>query len=1470
VKTRKTARIISLVLSMLLLLATMPVMTAFAIAEWTGEIPSKEEAGVTFRLGVISDTHIGVGETTGNNLDVALSIFENLGDVDAVAMNGDMTYAPVEGDVTSGNYIYNEAAVGLPAELYGAFKGFVEASEFTLAGKQEGDVFTTDTEQGKPVIYSMGNHEFPLNGKSETIVGASKQLFTEQTGRNPGHVMNIGGYTFIVGEPADYNLSYLDAEAFVKEQILAAEAADPSNRPIFYLQHEGIHQTVSESLSSASDNTEEFKSFLQEHPRVVVFSGHTHAIIENPRNIWQDGFTAIATSKTGGGSVSGGGSASYSMGANNTGSQALMLDLTENKEGETVTSTDVSVYRMNLLTGKLIGEPYTFSIDGTTDTFRYNETRYEAPSIAKANDGAALTIDSGDVRQGFTFTYHTDDYTITPGEAWLQDDFVLFYRVVVENLDAGVRTQNFKVFSDIFEPEASQLDSYSITLSKQLDRATNYKISVYALTPFTADLSVEELKEKGVTPVSYEFTTSDELTAADLALLRTHEDVNVALNKPIIAGNPNNQSEAEKLNDGSYVNIVAALTNGYPAEGTTVTLPSGEATATAATSNADDWFMIDLGRRYAISEVKVWPRSSGNVDVYMQNFTIEASNTETFTDAVPLGKIGTEGVTDEVKPIVINGDGNAYRYIRLKKTGGTFHVYSEIEVFASMKAQEVSRNRNTWATFSSPATSAYGSANIVDGTVHNPNKIWLIQSYNANNDALPWVAVVDLERDYPLGMIEMFSRSLDCAATYRSNWQIWGFTDADGTPVVQTEDGIEADLSAGDKLYSNTGAYPNTGLKLSVSSKNKYRYLAFAKTRNEVSAVSEIRAEVLLPQITKVSRKSETEIGVSFTEKMDLASLTAEGAITVKTTGGETLTPTVTLTDATAWDGGYDVTLTFAENLPTSGMTLTIDGSVKDVNGISLVQDVTENISGKVLAINKSYSIKKENTNVALGKTVIAGNPNRTDATKLVDGVKSGATARIIPESYTGNDGISIALPDGNVASAATSNANDWFIVDLGRRYEVSSLVLHPRTDVMADAHMQGFVIEGANTPGFTDKVKLAEVKNGDSTVDGTTALTFPGDGGAYRYIRLRKTANTYHGYCELEVFADMTVTNVARGKAAEVGVTDSRFSISGVTDGKIANGNGWFQSGAPGTDKTPNNLVIDLAVEYPLEMIELGGRPTATNNVAYGLQNIKGYGYSAAAGKPAPLYGAAPQNPTAVLFSTGTAQGTAPISYPFVCGYYRYLALSKTTNAANTFVSEVKAYVVNPAAYSVDINDNGTLTVHFSDKMEVTTLTPENFAIEGVTLSNPVIESGYNSGYDVTFSYSGEIISGMELVVDETVRSQNGVEMAADAVLPLSADVLTVTRNGAAVDSLLANNSHTVTAKFVAEENATAVMFAALKQTNEKLVSCVLSEDTQMTAGNVASFTIEGIVPKSGEKLYVYIWEKSTLRPILAELEVQ
>lgn len=1448
----KKAKFFSLLMALLMVLSILPTGVLAAESDWTSQIASKTEG--SFRLGVVSDSHIGTGSTKAKNLDVALNAFDSLG-VDAVAMNGDMVYAPAETDTENTKYVYNESEVGLPGELYGALKGFISQNgSYTLAGTQSGDVFTADTQDGKkPIIYSMGNHEFPLNGRSETIEAASKQLFTEQTGRAPSHVMNVGGYTFIVGEPENYDLDYTAAEEFVKAQILAAESADPSNKPIFYLQHEAVYKTVTESLSSASDNTESFKAFLNEHPRVIVLSGHTHAIIEDPRNIWQDGFTAIATSQLGGGSVSGG-STSYSMGTNSAGSQAIMIDLAE-KENK----TDVSVYRMNLLTGKVIGAPYTFTIDGTTDTFKYNQSRYDNPSIANFKAGSSLTINN-DARQGFKFTYNVGDVEIAESSdvSDLQDAFVLNYRVVLENTDANVKVQNFRVFSDIFEAESDRVSSYSITFENQLDRNTNYKLSVYALTPFTADLSVSALEAKGVTPVTYSFKTSSELTASDKSLIRTHEGINVALNKNVSSGNPNHNSTAlKKLVNGSYSDFVHAddgeNTNGTYVSGT-VTLPSG-VTVNSASGQKDDWFIVDLGRRYQISKVKVWPRVSGFNAVQMRYFDIEASNTEDFASNVTLASVGAEGVADSSTPVVCDGDGGAYRYIRIRKTGNTSYSFGELEVFADIKTQEVSRNRQVSANYYTP--SSFKPSYTVDGVTTNANQCWLVSETGKSDDiGAPYNLVVDLERDYPVGMIEMFSRHNSAASVYRSNWNIYGYTNEQGNP------GADRDSYSDGTLLWKVGStgYDASGLKAMINGNGKYRYIVFSKFEHQILAVGEIRAEVVMPKVVGASRENDKTINVSFTEKMNIASLEAEDAVTVTAENGTVYTPSaISLTGDGTWDGGYDAVLTFEESLPSAGLILNIDGNAKTTDGATLVEDAKVSVSGKELAINKAYKKAFENVNVALNKPVIAGKYDRTDAYKLTDGSK--AAANYISGSSSFESG-TITLPDGTNVAAATGNKNDWFIVDLGRRYKISEIKLYPKQSSPAQPNMYAFNIEGANEVSATTWKKLGGLANDDANAPADTSpYVTKGDGNAYRYIRIRKTAGTHHIYSELEVYADITATNVAIGADAVARASYSTFTGNKTVDGTINYAsNGWRVTTAPGADKTPNNLVIDLGAEYPLEIVEIHSNSTG----AIYNKNITAYGYSAASGKPDVTTDNS--GATKTLFSTGNGVSGGYQKFHFDKGNYQYLVISKTKNEV-VWLTEVQAYTVNPEAYDVAVNDD-TITVKFTDKMEVSTLVADNFEIDGVTLSNPRVEAGYDMGYEVTFNYSGKIVNGAKLTISDKVRNQNGIEMAESKELTLNTDTFTVVQNGVEVKKFTKDVACDIEASLVSPVSGQVKLFVAVKN-GSKLVSCALSEQVTATEGVVLTASVTGVTPKSGEKLYIYLWDAEKFIPIVENIIV-
>lgn len=1445
---KKTVRFLSLLVAVIMTVLMLPYGSAFA-ADWTAQIPSKENSGADFRLGVISDSHLGATQTATNNLDIALNAFSSLGDVDALAMNGDMVYAPATSNVTSGKYVYNDAEVSLPAALYSRFKSIVaENGEFTFAGTQNGDVFTADTTSGKPIIYSMGNHEFPENDRNETLAAASKQLYTEQTGRNPNHIMNVGGYTFIMSSAKDFFNDFKAAEEFVKAQILAAESADPSNKPIFYLQHEGVHGTVVGSDSTADGNTDSFKDFLNEHPRVVVLSAHTHAAEEDPRTIWQDGFTAVSTGKTGGGSVSGHGG-KYSMGNNTIGSQCLLFDIKENTD-----STDLKIYRLNLLTGLLIGEPWSVTIDGTKDNFKYTKARYDNPSIAKYNDDASLTI-LNEARQGFKFTYYVDDVEITKSEDYLQDDFVHSYRVVVKNTDANVVTQNFKVFADIFVADENKVSSYTVTLPNQLDRATNYEISVYPLTPFTATSTIDTLEAKGVTPVTYSFKTSETLTDADRALIRTHENVNVSKGKKVYAGNPN-RTNAQNMVDGVFKQYIAPATN--PASGTKIELPDGKQ-VDATSSNADDWFIVDLGRRYDISEVKVWPRgdSSQNV-VYMQNFIVEAANEISAEKWDKIGSVGTKDAPSDFTAVSFKGNGNSYRYVRLRKTGITYHIYSEIEVFADVKTQEVSRNRQAEVNFAT--YSNMGASYTVDGTLTNSSKCWLIESLKSTDPEPPYNLVIDLEQDYPIGFIEMFGRYGVNASTYRNNWKIYGFTDAQGKPDANISDFSEAAL-----LYSVTQAYPQItngtnpeGLKASIDGDGKYRYIVFSKTKKELAAVGEVRAEIVIPEMNGAERIDANTLKISFSDKMDADTITAD-MISVTTDAGTVIEPSaVSLTDATSWDGGYDATLTFEDTLPQTGIKVAVSGNSKSAQGAALTDSSEIRISGKAIEINKTYAEKIENVNVALNKPVYSG---RVDAEgyKLTNG-EFKEMLHLSQDGYpeTAPD---ILLPSGDTLKGATSYGDDWYIVDLGRRYNVKNVKLYPVGSNYGyiERWMQNVAIDASNSITFDDYVTLDALGSdivSKGVTDNSTPFSIDLDGTeAYRYIRVRRTVRNDYAYGELEVYADLTATEVSRnaGVTIDEGYTNA-FGTAATS--QVTNGNKSYEyggvlfEGVIGQIAPPYNVLVDLGAEYPIGFVQMWSRGDENG----GFTGVEAYR------RNWKIYGAAEANAPQNAQDTSKSDELLTVGakeYPMSGlkgmidgGTYRYLTLSKTAQEIGC-VGEFKASVLNPEVLGYTLNEDGTITVNFTDKMELSTLTEDYISIEGAELSNPVVKTGWDEGYSVTFNVSGTIKNGAELTVNEKVRNELGIEMAENAVILVDTGVVFVKEDG------------TVNANVIAKADGDAVLYVAVKNSDNRLVNVYMSEKVTLEAGKAATFTVTNVSKADGETMTAYLFTDGTIVPL-------
>ncbi len=413
--------------------------------------------------------------------------------------------------------------------------------------------------------------------------------------------------------------------------------------------------------------------------------------------------------------------------------------------------------------------------------------------------------------------------------------------------------------------------------------------------------------------------------------------------------------------------------------------------------------------------------------------------------------------------------------------------------------------------------------------------------------------------------------------------------------------------------------------------------------------------------------------------------------------------------------------------------------------------------------------------NVAHGKNVYSG--SATQGGMLTNGVYNEGLG---PGSYNLEK---VEFPEGNSVPGATSTANDWYIVDLGRRYNIEQIKLYPDgKNGFANRYMSNFDILVSNSPKFdTPDTKILGGIGSDPSEFGVTAMKTPFvcnlDGNnAYRYVKIMKTATCEHRYGEIEVYARQTVTQIsASGTEA---FTNSGSSIAG---GKAINGtnsndaDAWVHDGM----SSYNYLSVDLKSPYHVGMIEMEGRNISSENSAtrenfniYGSSSIDNIADFSASAKLSASDGY-------TVLHTQSASNTYPeaiyTKYPGVLrrsvnddGAYRYITIRNTTKHASA-IGEIRFYEVNPDILSVNW-DSEKIYIHFSDEMSEDFASDSYIAMtsdeDGTTADIEVSqEDSYTYSVDIS---SLDISKSYTLIVDRSVSNKKGVSLAEEYVLKL------------------------------------------------------------------------------------------------------
>ncbi len=135
-------------------------------------------------------------------------------------------------------------------------------------------------------MLTMASHEFMSEGEQ-----AALEKFKKVFGLEPDNHVVIGGFHFISVTTTN-GCRFSDAKrAWIKQQLDIAAEDDPF-KPIFFFQHPHITGTVYGSVLWGED---EITDILMNYPQIIDFSGHSHAPVNDPRNIHQQHFTSVGT-----------------------------------------------------------------------------------------------------------------------------------------------------------------------------------------------------------------------------------------------------------------------------------------------------------------------------------------------------------------------------------------------------------------------------------------------------------------------------------------------------------------------------------------------------------------------------------------------------------------------------------------------------------------------------------------------------------------------------------------------------------------------------------------------------------------------------------------------------------------------------------------------------------------------------------------------------------------------------------------------------------------------------------------------------------------------------------------------------------------------------------------------------------------------------------------------------------------------
>ncbi len=416
---------------------------------------SADQDSIAAEFAVFSDSHIGKGLYGAMPDDKLIDALNDLSrlmpDCDAVLFAGDLTN------------------LGTDTE-YAAFL----------------DIWNKNKPNNAKLLSVIGNHEYFRDGKAhnggeseefaEECKSAYKSFFGELN-----HDTVIGGIHFIGVSPDDSAGNYESSEEYIITHVEAAAKEDP-NKPIVIFAHQGMGVYYDGGAGKYTDKT---LKFLKDYPQVIVFSGHMHLSLYDPRMIQQFNYTTVQTS---------------TVGADLWNYKTMDDGQPENKdlvsEGLLVKITDngiVTITRYDFLRNSVIGEPWVIDIPAVVeskDAFNYTAGRVGDAKFPKFPEDSKVEIknisaDHADI----SFPSAAVDDSVSEG-------IIVSYNIYVQDKGNSVTVYDKTVNSEYHMGDKTQKElTYRISGLKA-DRTYQVKVTAKTSMDKTAYIMSERFKTK--------------------------------------------------------------------------------------------------------------------------------------------------------------------------------------------------------------------------------------------------------------------------------------------------------------------------------------------------------------------------------------------------------------------------------------------------------------------------------------------------------------------------------------------------------------------------------------------------------------------------------------------------------------------------------------------------------------------------------------------------------------------------------------------------------------------------------------------------------------------------------------------------------------------------------------------------------------------------------------------------------------